>query len=84
MSYSPLVASVSIRDLRNHGGEVVDQVARGEKVTITRAGKPVAELRPVAPPALSTATLLERWSRLPRVDPQALRADIGEFLDPRP
>ena len=27
---------VSIRDLRNHGGEVIDAVAAGESVTVTR------------------------------------------------
>jgi hypothetical protein len=36
---------VSIREPRNHGGEVVDRIARGEQITITRAGRPVAELR---------------------------------------
>ena len=29
---------VTIRDLRNHGGEVVDRVAAGERLTVTRAG----------------------------------------------
>lgn len=74
---------VSIRDLRNHGGEVVDRVARGEPVTITRAGRPVAELRPLPPDLVSSAVLLERWRSLPRVDPAALRRDIDGALDPR-
>ena len=43
----PLMASVTIRDLRNHGGEVVDRVEAGEQLTVTRDGRPVAELRPV-------------------------------------
>src|ERR1039457_110292 len=30
------MAEVTIRELRNHGGDVVDRVARGEPVTITR------------------------------------------------
>jgi antitoxin (DNA-binding transcriptional repressor) of toxin-antitoxin stability system len=74
------VASVSIRDLRNHGGEVVDRAARGEQITITRSGRPVAELRALHPP-LSAEALLSRWSRLPAVDPRALRADIDRILD---
>ena len=45
------MADVSIRDLRNNGGEVVDRAARGEPITITRAGKRVAELRPLSRPA---------------------------------
>ncbi|MHB1469709.1 MAG: type II toxin-antitoxin system Phd/YefM family antitoxin, partial [Solirubrobacteraceae bacterium] len=34
------MSDVSIRDLRNHGGEVVDRAASGERITITRAGEP--------------------------------------------
>jgi prevent-host-death family protein len=77
------MANVSIRDLRNHGGEVVDRAARGEAVTITRAGKPVAELRPVSRQPLTAESLLARWGRLPAIDPAALRADIDDVLDPR-
>lgn len=76
------MSDVSIRELRNHGGDVVDRAAAGEEITITRAGKPVAELRPASPPALSAETLLARWRRLPAVDPVALKADIDELLDP--
>lgn len=77
------MSDVSIRELRNHGGEVVDRVARGERVTITRAGKAVAELRPVARPPLSGEALLRRRRRLPAVDPVALRADVDAILDAR-
>jgi prevent-host-death family protein len=73
---------VTIRELRNHGGEVVERVARGEAVTVTRDGKPVAELRPLPGPALSAAALLRRWHRLPHVDPAALRAEVNDVLDP--
>jgi len=74
------MSKVSIRDLRNHGGEVVDRAARGEQITITRSGRPVAELRPLRPPLTATA-LLERWRRLPAVDYAALRADVDRLLD---
>jgi prevent-host-death family protein len=77
------MASVSIRELRNHGGDVVDRVARGELVIVTRAGKAVAELRPVSRPPQAAAALVERWSRLPAVDPRVLRSDIDQVLDPR-
>jgi prevent-host-death family protein len=77
------VANVSIRDLRNKGGDVVDRAARGEAVTITRAGKPVAELRPVSRQPLAAQTLLVRWRSLPTVDPAALRRDVDEVLDAR-
>lgn len=73
---------VSIRELRNHGGDVIDRAANGEEITITRAGKPVAELRPAARSALPATTLLARWKRLPQVDPAALRADVDSLLEP--
>ena len=76
------MTEVTIRELRNHGGEVVDRVARGEQITITRAGKPVAELRPVPSRPLTAETLLARWHRLPALDYQAMRADLDEIMDP--
>lgn len=74
------MSSVSIRDLRNHGGDVVDRASRGEKITITRAGTAVAELRAVRP-GLSVEVLLDRWRRLPEVDPARLHRDIDQLLD---
>jgi len=58
------VTGVSIRELRNHGGKVVDRVSRGEQITITRDGRPVAELRAISNPVLSAQTLLRRWRKL--------------------
>jgi prevent-host-death family protein len=73
---------VSIRELRNHGGDVVDRVAAGERLTVTRSGKPVAELHPVGRPALKAEVLLERWRRLPVLAADRLREDLDEVLDP--
>lgn len=72
---------VSIRELRNHGGEVVDRVEQGGHAVVTRAGRPVAELRPIARPPVRAATLLERRRRLPAVDPDLLRTDVDDLLD---
>lgn len=77
------MSQVSIRELRNHGGEVVDRVERGERITITRAGRAVAELRPLPRPKLTGLALAERWRHLPYVDPDQLRADIDEIMDTR-
>jgi prevent-host-death family protein len=76
------MTEVTIRELRNHGGEVVDRVAQGEQITITRAGKPVAELRPVSRVPLTAETLLARWHRLPPVDYRSMRADLDEVMGP--
>lgn len=73
--------TVTIRDLRNHGGEVVGRVEAGEHVTVTRDGRPVAELRPLRSRGVSAAVLLERWRRLPAVDPEALRRDVDAVID---
>jgi prevent-host-death family protein len=75
------MTDVSIRDLRNKGGDVVERASRGEAITITRAGKPVAELRPLPGPRLSAESLVARWRSLPPVDPTALRDDIAKLLD---
>lgn len=77
------MSEVSIRDLRNHGGDVVDRVAAGESVTVTRAGRPVAELRPLGRVPVSADALLARWRRLPTLDPQKLRRDLDTVLDAR-
>lgn len=77
------MTDVSIRDLRNHGGEIVDRVGRGEQVTIVRSGKPVAELTPISRPPLPVDVVIERWRHLPVVDPDRLRADIDDVIDAR-
>jgi len=74
------MAEVTIRDLRNRGGAVIGRASRGERITITRAGQAVAELRPLPRQALSAATLLRRWHRLPAVDAVAMRAEIDEVM----
>jgi len=75
------MAVVSVRDLRNKGGRVLKRVAKGEAITVTRDGEPIAELRPVRRSGLSAATLLARWHKLPLVDPVKLRADLDRVLD---
>lgn len=76
------MSTVTIRELRNHGGEVVKRVLAGESITVTRSGTPVAELRPVRRPGLNRATLVERWRHLPAVDPKTFRDDVDAWLDP--
>lgn len=76
------MAEVTIRELRNHGGDVVDRVAAGERVIVTRSGRPVAELRPLRSTLVTASMLLRRWRRLPPVHDAALRTDIDATLDP--
>ncbi len=73
--------AVSVRDLRNHGGEVLDRVSRGETVVVTRDGREVATLQPVRRASRRPEELIAARRLLPVVDPAALRRDLDEVLD---
>ena len=75
------MGETTIRGLRNHGGEVIERVLAGERVTVTRDGTPVAELRPLPHPPLSAAVLIERFKRLPPIDVAGFRADVDAVID---
>lgn len=75
------MSEVTIRELRNQGGRVLERVTKGEAVTVTRDGHPVAELRPLPRRPLSAAALLKRWCRLPVIDAAKLKAGIDTVLD---
>lgn len=72
---------VTVRDLRNRGGEVLNRVAHGEALIVTRDGAHVAELRPLRRGTSSSADLIARRVSLPKVDVVAFRADIDAVLD---
>jgi prevent-host-death family protein len=74
-------SAVSVRDLRNHGGDVLDRVTAGESLIVTRGGRPVAELRPLPSSTRSADVIVERWRHLPPVDAADLRFDVDEWLD---
>ena len=74
------MGKVTVRDLRNHGGEVLD---RGESIIVTRDGTPAAQLSPLRRRSAPPAILIERRRHLPLVDPESLRRDIDAVLDPR-
>ena len=76
------MAEVTIRELRNRGGDVIDRVAAGERLTVTRDGRPVAELRPYRSTPLSGAVLLRRWRRLPTFEAGQFRDDLDGVVDP--
>ena len=46
-----------------------------------RDGKPVALLVPLGRQALSAEVLVERWARLPAMDPVLLRRDVDALAD---
>lgn len=75
------MTTVSVRELRNHGGEILDRVARGEQLVVTRDGAEVAILSGLPRVSASPVELIARRRNLPPVDPDALRRDIDEILD---
>ena len=73
--------TVTVRELRNQGGQVLDRVLAGEQLTITRDGQPVAELSPLSIPT-NLSTLKKRAAKLKTIDPISLRNDLDEIVDP--
>lgn len=75
------MSEVPVRDLRNNSASVLARVARGETLTVTKDGQPVASITPLRRRSLRVEELIARRAQLPPVDPVALRADIDEILD---
>lgn len=75
------MAEATVRDLRNKGGEVLERVLAGERITVTRDGKPVAELRPVPGTVLSAHAVVERFRGLPPIDAARFRQDVDAVID---
>lgn len=75
------MSEATIRELRNNGGAVIERVLAGERITITRDGEPVAELRPLGRRPVSREVMLERFRRLPPIDAEAFRADVDSMVD---
>ena len=72
---------VTVRDLRNKGGEVLKKVEAGQSFIITRDGHPVAEIQPLRRRPLSREVVLERFARVPAIDGAKLRSDIDSVID---
>jgi prevent-host-death family protein len=71
------MATVPQKELRNNVGEVLRRAEAGEEITITVAGRPVAQLGPTA---------RRRWVSGPRLAqvwdtpaPQGMEADLERF-----
>lgn len=73
--------TISVRELRNHGAEVLARVARGESLTVTRDGDPVAAVVPLRRKSRSVEQLIASRRQLPRIDAASLRSDLDAVLD---
>jgi len=72
---------VTVRELRNYGGQILTRVEAGEAMTVTRDGTPVARRTPLPQPRLNARALIEHWRTVPALDAQALREDLAAVLD---
>ena len=75
------MTTVSVRSLRNEGGQVLERVVRGESLTVTLDGRPVAELRPLPGVRRTAIELIRRRRSLPPVDAERLREELDQLLD---
>ena len=60
---------------------MVDRIEAGQQLTVTRDGRPVADLRRGRSTGIPSATLVERWRQLPAVDADARRRDMDAVID---
>jgi prevent-host-death family protein len=71
------MGTVPQKELRNNVGEVLRRAEAGERITITVAGRPVAELGPVARRRWVGGEELRRVWRTPA--PRTLAVDLERF-----
>lgn len=58
------MADIGAYEAKTHFAELLDRVERGERVTITRHGTPVAVLQPPAQPGRSVPEIIEAMRTL--------------------
>lgn len=61
---------------------MLNRVAHGESLIVTRDGAHVAELRPLRRGAVSSAELIARRTSLPALDVEQFTTDVDSVLDP--
>lgn len=78
------MATIPQKELRNRSGEVLRRAERGERITITVSGRPVAELGPARRQTWVGAEALRPIWQTPV--PRSLEADLqklpAELSDP--
>jgi prevent-host-death family protein len=76
------MSTISQRELRNDSAVIMDRVEQGERFTVTRNGRPIAELTPLAGPrqAVPTDELIAAFAHLPTIDYTQLRAEADQFF----
>lgn len=71
----------SVADAKNQLSELIDRALKGEGVVITRHGRPVVELKPVAEPILPVSLADLDWLAMHRVGGTRVTEDAGALLE---
>ncbi|BBZ10537.1 type II toxin-antitoxin system Phd/YefM family antitoxin [Mycobacterium branderi] len=71
------MATIPQKELRNNVGEVLRRAEAGEEITVTVAGRPVAQLGPATPRRWVSGPALRAVWRGPA--PKTLGADLERF-----
>jgi len=74
---------ITQREMRNNSARIMDDVEQGATYQITRGGKPVAELRPIARRRrfVPIQELVDAFAGLAPVDAAVLRAEADDLFD---
>ena len=72
---------MNVRELRNHGSEVLDRVPPRRDADRHPRRDPGRRAQAITRKATSASALLTRWRRLPQVDPDQLRRDLDAVMD---
>lgn len=78
----PTNSTINQRDLRMRSREVMDAVEHGERFTVTRDGRPIGELVPLAKPHfVNRADFVAGSVGAPVIDLKWFRDDIEVSID---
>ncbi len=58
--------TIGVYEAKTHFSRLIDTVAQGERIVITRNGAPVAELRPIEPERTSPEELVRQFKAFQR------------------
>lgn len=73
--------TITQREFRNNSAKIMDAVAAGETVRVTRNGVEVAEVRPIpSRRRLTAAELVQRHRNLPAIDYAEMRREADEIV----
>lgn len=76
-------ADVSVRQFVADSGAITRGLRQGRSYTLTLNGEPLARLTPIRRRrAVPKEEVLAIFANAPVIDPDELRADIEEFIDP--